>query len=88
VISRVFQAGSTIIICYGIWTKMMTKNGLSIVSSYSLIVPVSGLIFARLFFDEIPENIEIPGSVLVLLGLAFMSGLFRRILTRSRQVKS
>tara|TARA_R110002049_G_scaffold307712_1_gene509013 strand:- start:1311 stop:2228 length:918 start_codon:yes stop_codon:yes gene_type:complete len=73
--SIIFQAGVTTIVGYGIWTKMNAKYGLSVVSPYSLIVPVSGLISASIFFGESPNNIEILGSLLVVLGLAFMSGL-------------
>lgn len=75
VVSIIFQAGVTTIIGYGIWTKMITRYGLSKVSPYSLIVPVSGLLFASLLLGEVPEKIEMLGSALVLLGLALMSNL-------------
>jgi O-acetylserine/cysteine efflux transporter len=67
---------------------MITKYGLSVVSPYSLIVPVTGLIFAWIFFGESPENIEILGSAFVLLGLAFMSGLVLGTLKWFRQAQS
>ncbi|MCF2870511.1 EamA family transporter [Octadecabacter sp. G9-8] len=76
--SIVFQAVVTTIFGYGIWTKMITKYGLSAVAPYSLIVPISGLIFASLFFGESLTLIEVLGSILVLLGLAFMSNLMQK----------
>jgi O-acetylserine/cysteine efflux transporter len=84
--SILFQAVVTTIIGYGIWTKMITRYGLSVVSPYSLIVPVSGLVFAWLFFGEKPKNIEMLGSAFVLLGLAFMSGLVLQIWKRFRRL--
>lgn len=80
--SIAFQAVVTTIIGYGIWTKMITKYGLSVVSPYSLIVPVSGLLFAAIFYGETPVLREIVGSAFVLLGLAYMSGLVQGPLKR------
>ncbi len=80
--SIAFQAVVTTIIGYGIWTKMITRYGLSVVSPYSLIVPVSGLLFGYIFFGENPKFREILGSALVLLGLIFMSGLGQESLKR------
>lgn len=84
--SIVFQAVVTTIVGYGIWTKMITKYGLSVVSPYSLIVPVSGLIFASVFFGESPAFIEVLGSGFVLFGLVFMSGLITGLSNLSRGI--
>ena len=72
--SILFQAGITTILGYGIWTNMITKYGLAIVSPYSLLVPVSGLLFGWVFYQETADFIEVMGSALVLGGLAIMSG--------------
>jgi O-acetylserine/cysteine efflux transporter len=79
-VSIVFQACVTTIIGYGIWTRMITKYGLAAVSPYSLLVPVSGLMFGWVFYGETAKPLELIGSALVLVGLAVMSGALSKIL--------
>jgi O-acetylserine/cysteine efflux transporter len=80
--SILFQAGVTTIIGYGVWTRMINKYGLSAVSPYSLLVPVSGLMFGWVLYGETAKPLELIGSILVLVGLAVMSGAFSVILAR------
>jgi O-acetylserine/cysteine efflux transporter len=86
--SILFQAGITTVLGYGIWTNMISKYGLAMVSPYSLLVPVSGLIFAWILFGETAEPIELIGSALVLIGLAVMSGTVSTILARLKLKES
>jgi O-acetylserine/cysteine efflux transporter len=84
--SILFQAVVTTIFGYGVWTNMIAKYGLSMVSPYSLLVPVSGLMFAWIFFGETADPLELLGSALVLIGLAVMSGTVSAMLTRLKLV--
>ena len=84
-VSILFQACVTTIIGYGIWTRMITKYGLAVVSPYSLLVPVSGLLFGWIFYGEVAKILELVGSALVLIGLAVMSGVFSTILRPLKQ---
>lgn len=82
--SIAFQAFIVTIFGYSIWTRMITKYGLSSVAPYSLIVPISGLLFSAILYGETPTSIELVGSALVLVGLAVISGLVVKIVSRLR----
>jgi len=68
-ISIVFQALIVTLFGYAVWTQLISKHGLSMVVPYSLLVPISGLFFGWLLYDERLTNIELIGSGLVLIGL-------------------
>lgn len=68
-ISIVFQALIVTLFGYAVWTQLISKHGLSIVVPYSLLVPIFGLFFGWLLYDERLTNIELIGSGLVLIGL-------------------
>ena len=68
-ISIVFQALVVTLFGYAVWTQLISKHGLAMVTPYSLLVPISGLFFGWLLYDEVLTSIELIGSGLVLIGL-------------------
>ncbi len=77
--SILFQSFLTTLVGYGIWTWAITRYGLVIVAPYSLLVPVSGLFFGWLFYNEVLSGFEITGASLILLGLLLLSVNFNQI---------
>ena len=71
-ISILFQSYITTLLSYGIWTWAITKHGLSNVVPFALLVPVSGLFFGWLLYDEVLSLYSTVGSLLFLLGLALL----------------
>lgn len=51
-VSILFQSYVVTLLGYGIWTWAITKHGLSNVAPFSLLIPVSGLFFGWLLYDE------------------------------------
>ena len=76
-LSIIFQAFVTTLFGYSIWTHFINKYGLAVIAPYSLIVPISGIFFAWLVYNEKLTHIEIVGSIIVLVGLAVNSGIIR-----------
>ena len=72
-ISIVFQALVVTLFGYAVWTRLISQHGLSKVTPYSLLVPISGLFFGWLFYGEVLSMIELIGSGLVLLGLIILT---------------
>ncbi|MGS2717320.1 EamA family transporter [Eionea flava] len=72
-ISILFQSYITTLLGYGIWTWAITKHGLSHVVPFSLLVPVSGLFFGWVLYDEVLSLPSILGSLLIFLGLFLLS---------------
>ena len=68
-VSILFQAYITTLLGYGVWTKYIVQHGLSNVVPYSLLVPISGLFFGWLLYDENLTNVEVFSSVVIILGL-------------------
>lgn len=75
--SIIFQAFITTLLGYSIWANAINKHGLLAVAPYSLIVPISGLFFAWLLYDETLTNLEILGSIIVFVGLMVNSGIIK-----------
>ncbi len=76
-ISIIFQAVVVTLFGYAVWTQLISKHGLAVVTPYSLIVPISGLFFGWLLYGETLSNIEFIGSMLVLLGLILLTVKFQ-----------
>lgn len=72
-ISIVFQAFIVTLLGYTIWTHLISKHGLANVTPYSLLIPISGLFFAWLFYEETLSKVELVGSGLVLFGLSLLT---------------
>ena len=77
-VSILIQSYLTTLLGYGIWTWAITRRGLVHVAPYSLLVPVSGLFFGWLFYDEIRSLSEVIGIGLILFGLVLLSLNVRR----------
>ncbi|MFT7386793.1 MAG: O-acetylserine/cysteine efflux transporter [Candidatus Endobugula sp.] len=71
-VSILFQSYVVTLLGYGIWTWAITKHGLSNVAPFSLLIPVSGLFFGWLLYDEALSAASIIGSLFILLGLALL----------------
>ncbi|HEX6443788.1 MAG TPA: EamA family transporter [Streptosporangiales bacterium] len=63
---------------YGIWTTLLREYPASQVAPFTLLVPVVGIAAAWLLLGEQPGLGELAGAVVVLAGLAVVSGLRRR----------
>lgn len=72
-LSILFQALIVTLFGYAVWTHLISKHGLAMVTPYSLLVPVSGLFFGWLLYGERLSSTELIGSALVLLGLVFLT---------------
>lgn len=68
--SLFFQCCITTVLGYRIWNNLMKKYPASMVAPLSLIVPVSGLLTAYLFFDEHLGLAQGVAIVLVFIGIA------------------
>ena len=80
--SILFQSFITTLLGYGIWTMLINKHGLSSVAPYSLLVPIFGLFFGWLIYHEQLALNEILGSLLVIIGLVFLTINFKRIIMK------
>lgn len=69
-IAVLFQAFVTTLFGYASWAYLINKNGLSNVVAFGLIVPIAGLFFGWVIYDEVLTLTELVGSAMVLLGLA------------------
>jgi len=72
IVSVLFQAGIVTLFGYGIWTHLISRYGLSVVAPYTLLVPIFGVFFGGLFYDETLSVVEIAGAGLVLAGLVLL----------------
>ena len=68
-----YQAYISSILGYKVWIYSISKFGLSNVVPYSLLIPVSGLFFGWLIYDEILTQIEIVNTLIILIGLSVLS---------------
>ncbi len=76
-ISVLIQSFVVTLIGWGIWVAMIAKYNLSIVTPYGLLVPISGLFFAWLLYDEALSMGESIGAGLVIIGLLCNARLLR-----------
>lgn len=76
-ISILFQSFITTLLGYGIWTWAIARHGLMNVVPFSLLVPVSGLFFGWLFYNETMTIPELTGAILILIGLILLSVKFQ-----------
>ena len=59
---------------YGIWMSLLKKYPAPVVAPYSLLVPVIAIISAWIVLREPPSLGELGGGVVVMLGLALVTG--------------
>lgn len=72
-VSVIFQALVVTLFGYAVWTRLISKHGLALVTPYSLLVPISGLFFGWLLYGERLSSEELIGSGLVLVGLVLLT---------------
>ncbi len=60
---------------YGLWNWLLSKHPSSLVAPFSMLVPVVGVLSSWLFFDEIPDAVELVAGVAVIGGVLFASRL-------------
>jgi O-acetylserine/cysteine efflux transporter len=59
---------------FGTWTSLLKKYPAPVVAPFSLLVPVVGIISAWVVLHETPSWGELGGGVVVMLGLALVTG--------------
>ena len=72
-LSIIFQSYVTTLLGYGVWAHAISRYGLANVAPFSLLVPLSGLMFGWLLYDEVLGTIELAGVTLVISGLVALS---------------
>ncbi|PNK59807.1 EamA family transporter [Psychrobacter sp. FDAARGOS_221] len=68
-----FQSLVITVAGYSIFAMLITKHGLAITTPYTLLIPIAGLFFGWLIYDEVLSPVEIMGSVLILVGLVVLT---------------
>ena len=58
-------AGHTLL-GYGLWNSLLSRHPSSVVAPFSMMVPVAGVLSSWLFFDEIPDVVELAAGVAVI----------------------
>jgi O-acetylserine/cysteine efflux transporter len=58
---------------YGLWNTLLARNASSVVAPFAMLVPVVGVLSAWLFFDEVPDLVELVAGVLVVGGVLYGS---------------
>ena len=58
---------------YGLWNTLLSRNASSVVAPFAMLVPVVGVLSAWLFFDEVPDLVELVAGVLVVGGVLYGS---------------
>ena len=54
---------------YGLWARLLARHPAAAVAPFALLVPVVGMISARILFDEPTSATEFVGALVVMLGL-------------------
>ena len=58
---------------YGLWNTLLARNPSSVVAPFAMLVPITGVLSAWLFFDEVPDLVELVAGVLVVGGVLYGS---------------
>ncbi|WP_375424331.1 EamA family transporter [uncultured Friedmanniella sp.] len=58
---------------YGIWNILLSRHPSSVVAPFSMLVPVVGVLSSWLFFDELPDLVELVAGVAVVGGVLYAS---------------
>ena len=65
-----FLAGPAHVFGFGIWSRLLSLHPAAAVTPFALLVPVFGILSARIAFAEPMSLVEWIGGALVLSGLA------------------
>ncbi|HEY0239419.1 MAG TPA: EamA family transporter [Friedmanniella sp.] len=63
---------------YGLWNTLLSRNASSVVAPFAMLVPIVGVLSSWLFFDEVPDLVELVAGVLVVGGVLYGSRTSRR----------
>ncbi len=58
---------------YGLWNWLLSRHPSSVVAPFSMMVPVVGVLSSWLFFDEIPDVVELMAGIAVIGGVLYAS---------------
>lgn len=58
---------------YGIWNILLSRHPSSVVAPFSMLVPVVGVLSSWLFFDELPDLVELIAGIAVVGGVLYAS---------------
>lgn len=61
------------LIGYGLWNTLLSRHPSNVVAPFSMLVPVTGVLSSWLFFNEVPDLVELAAGVLVIGGLLYGS---------------
>ncbi|MGB3209282.1 MAG: EamA family transporter [Desulforhopalus sp.] len=78
-IAALYLGLGVMIFGYGVWSRMLQKYDASQVVPYSLLVPVFGVIFGVVFFDESVSTLQLIGAIFLVLAAALNSFQIRNI---------
>lgn len=74
-----FLAYPATLLGFGLWSKLIGRYPVATVAPFALLVPVTGLLAARLALHEAITPVALAGSILVLLGMILnLGGMARR----------
>ncbi|MCX6502513.1 MAG: EamA family transporter [Microbacterium sp.] len=77
-LSTAYTAWLASLVGYGIWNTLLARHPASAVVPFTMLVPPVGIAAAWLVLGETPTLTEGIGGVVLLLGVAVTTGLFRR----------
>lgn len=63
---------------YGLWNTLLSRNPSGVVAPFAMLVPVFGVLSSWLFFDEVPDLVELVAGALVVGGVVYGSRTGRR----------
>jgi len=55
---------------YGLWSRLLMRHPAAVVAPFALLIPIVGMVAARLIFGETLRPIELAGAILVMAGLS------------------
>ncbi len=70
---------------YGFWNNLISKYPLSKISPITLLVPVTGLLIARIVLSEHLSKIQWIGSLVILIGLIISNLDIKQLVTAQKQ---
>ena len=79
VASVVYTAGLASLVGYVIWNSLLARFPASQVAPFSLLVPPVGVLSAWIVLGDRPSIAELIGGVLLLIGVAVTTGVFKTL---------
>jgi len=87
-LSLTYVVLGAILFGFGTWSSLLRRYRAPAVAPFLLMVPIFGVLSAWIILGEVPTVIEIVGAVIVLTGLALVTGLARgALLAATRRLR-